>query len=228
SRLELSDHGGVGLLQLCDDTRRLASWRFTLACLPGVQRLAERFEAARSAASRPCSAAEAGGAAIDAAWTAEEADEVEDRPRDERPSTWHLLRLWRFARPYRRRLLLGFLLTLASTAATLVPPYMTMPLMDDILIPHQNGKPIDTGLVALYLGGLFGASLLAWILGWARTYVLALVSERIGADLRAATFDHLIRLSLSYFGGKRTGDLMARIGAETDRLNLFMSVQLLD
>jgi ATP-binding cassette subfamily B protein len=30
---------------------------------------------------------------------------------------------------------------LGSTGATLVPPYLTMPLMDDILIPFQNGQP---------------------------------------------------------------------------------------
>ncbi len=34
--------------------------------------------------------------------------------------------------------------------------------MDDILIPFQNGKQIDTmTCVALYLGGLLGAALLA-------------------------------------------------------------------
>src|SRR5690606_21473378 len=149
-------------------------------------------------------------------------------PRDERPSTWHLLRLWRFARPYRRRLLAGFLLTLASTAATLVPPYLTMPLMDEVLIPFQNGVPIDPHLVSLYLGGLLAAALIAWVLGWGRTYLLALVSERIGADLRTAAYEHLLKLSLQYFGGKRTGDLMARIGAETDRINVFLSLHLLD
>ncbi len=48
--------------------------------------------------------------------------------------------------------------------------------------------------------------------------MLARVSERIGADLRTATYEHLLKLSHEYFGGKRTGDLMARIGSETDRL----------
>jgi ATP-binding cassette subfamily B protein len=105
---------------------------------------------------------------------------------------------------------------------------MTMPLMDNVLIPYQNGKPIDNDLVTLYLSGLFGAALLAWALGWARTYVLALVSERIGADLRTATYEHLLKLSQEYFGGKRTGDLMARIGSETDRINIFISLHLLD
>jgi ATP-binding cassette subfamily B protein len=83
-------------------------------------------------------------------------------------------------------------------------------------------------LVTLYLGGLLGAALVAWSLGWIKTYILALVSERIGRDLRTATFEHLLNLSLEYFGGKRTGDLMARIGSETDRINVFLSLHLLD
>jgi ATP-binding cassette subfamily B protein len=103
-----------------------------------------------------------------------------------------------------------------------------MPLMDKVLIPYQNGQMIDPGLVGLYLSGLLGAALLAWTLGWARTYILALVSERIGADLRTATYEHLLTLSQEYFGGKRTGDLMARIGSETDRINIFLSLHLLD
>jgi ATP-binding cassette subfamily B protein len=143
-------------------------------------------------------------------------------------STWTLLKLWRFAKPYQWQLLMGFLLTLASTAATLVPPYLTMPLMDDVLIPYQNGKDIDTVLVSWYLLGLLASAIVAWSLGWVKTYILALVSERIGADLRTTTYQHLLKLSLEYFGGRRTGDLIARIGSETDRINVFLSLHLLD
>jgi ATP-binding cassette subfamily B protein len=146
----------------------------------------------------------------------------------EAPSTWTLFRLWRFARPYRKELLAGFVLTLVATAANMVPPYLTMPLMDDVLIPYQNGKPIDETVVLMLLAGLFGAAVVAWGLGWARTYILALVSERIGADLRTTTYEHLLNLSLEYFGSKRTGDLMARIGSETDRICVFLSLHLLD
>jgi ATP-binding cassette subfamily B protein len=143
-------------------------------------------------------------------------------------STWTLLKLWRFAKPYQWQLLMGFLLTLASTAATLVPPYLTMPLMDDVLIPYQNGKDIDTVLVTWYLLGLLASAIVAWSVGWVKTYILALVSERIGADLRTTTYQHLLKLSLEYFGGRRTGDLIARIGSETDRINVFLSLHLLD
>jgi len=143
-------------------------------------------------------------------------------------STWTLLKLWRFAKPYQWQLLMGFLLTLASTAATLVPPYLTMPLMDDVLIPYQNGKDIDPVVVSWYLLGLLASAIVAWSLGWVKTYILALVSERIGADLRTTTYQHLLKLSLEYFGGRRTGDLIARIGSETDRINVFLSLHLLD
>jgi ATP-binding cassette subfamily B protein len=149
--------------------------------------------------------------------------------KDQAPtSTWTLFKLWRFAKPYQGQLLLGFVLTLASTAATLVPPYLTMPLMDEVLIPYQNGKPIDPVTVSWYLLGLLGSALVAWGLGWIKTYILALVSERIGADLRTTTYQHLLKLSLEYFGGRRTGDLIARIGSETDRINVFLSLHLLD
>jgi ATP-binding cassette subfamily B protein len=103
-----------------------------------------------------------------------------------------------------------------------------MPLMDEVLIPFQNGQHIDPMLVALYLSGLFGSALLAWGLSWAKSYILALVSERIGADLRTTTYEHLLRMSLEYFGGKRTGDLMSRIGSESDRICVFLSLHLLD
>jgi ATP-binding cassette subfamily B protein len=103
-----------------------------------------------------------------------------------------------------------------------------MPLMDDVLIPYQNGKSIEPETVTWYLLALLASAIVAWGLGWVKTYILALVSERIGADLRTTTYQHLLKLSLEYFGGRRTGDLIARIGSETDRINVFLSLHLLD
>jgi ATP-binding cassette subfamily B protein len=103
-----------------------------------------------------------------------------------------------------------------------------MPLLDRVLIPHQNGVPVDFSLVAWYLGGLALAALLAWLLDWARSYVSSRVSERISADLRLRTYSHLQRLSVEFFGGKRTGDLMSRVSSDTDRLCNFLSLNLVD
>ncbi|BBP04705.1 ABC transporter [Sulfuriferula plumbiphila] len=226
------DHAGVGTLELRDDQARLACWRYTLGRNVAALHLIGEFERqlASHVTGQPV-AREAVAVCPNCKATLEPGqDECAICARETHvpPSTWTLFRLWRFARPYRKPLLAGFLLTLASTAATLVPPYLTMPLMDNVLIPYQNGTRIDGHLVALYLAGLFGSALLAWGLGWARTYILARVSERIGADLRTTTYEHLMQLSLEYFGAKRTGDLMARIGSETDRICVFLSLHLLD
>ncbi|MFT3736043.1 MAG: ABC transporter ATP-binding protein [Rhodocyclaceae bacterium] len=231
-QLQLNDHAGVATLELLDARQRLAVWRFTLAQNIAAQRLCDEFERLVNVLNhRPppppddterCPSCKAPLAPDD--------DEcpVCSKALHTPPSTWTLLRLWRFAKPYNGQLLAGFLLMLASTAATLVPPYLTMPLMDDILIPFQNGQSIDRGLVALYLAGLAGAAVLAWALGWAKTYILALVSERISADLRTTTYEHLMQLSLEYFGGKRTGDLISRVGTESDRISVFLSLHALD
>ncbi|PZQ76692.1 MAG: ABC transporter [Variovorax paradoxus] len=213
--LHLADHAGVGTLDLHGPEGCLARWRYTLAGQAAALRLVKLFDQQRAGT------AQAAGEGADG-------EDVADTELKTPPSTWVLLRLGRFARPYRAQLIAGFVLTLLSTAATLVPPYLTIPLMDDILIPFQNGKAIDPMLVVMYLGGLLAAALLGWGLGWARTYLLALVSERMGADLRTTTYEHLLTLPLDYFGGKRTGDLMARIGSETDRINVFLSLHALD
>ena len=223
--LHLRDHAGVGHLELFAGPARLAAWRFTLGRNPAAQRLLQRWKASGAAPPDASSTCGRCGATLPPdSSDCPRCEQEADRP----PSTRTLFRLWRFANPYRGRLLAGFLLTLASTAATLVPPYLTMPLMDRVLIPYGNGVPIDRGLVASLLAALFAAVVLAWGLGWARTYILARVSERIGADLRTTTYEHLLHLSLEYFGGRRTGDLMARIGSETDRICLFLSLHLLD
>ena len=226
------DHAGVGTLELHDATCRLAAWRYTLGQNVAALRLIDAFEQQLESRLSGQPAVKETDAACPQCKAPLEPDQEEcpvcTREIHTPPSTWTLFRLWRFAKPYNKPLLAGFLLTLASTAATLVPPYLTMPLMDKVLIPYQSGTPIDVGLVTLLLGGLLASALLAWGLGWARTYILALVSERIGADLRTTTYEHLLRLSLEYFGGKRTGDLMARIGSETDRINVFLSLHLLD
>ena len=231
-QLRHSDHGGVGTLELHDAERRHEVWRYTLERNAQAIRLAEAFDRqCEIRVGRRESEDEPENVCPDCKALLEPNQEecpVCSREFEAPPTTWTLFRLWRFARPYRGMLLAGFLLTLASTAATLVAPYLTMPLMDDILIPYQNGTPIDVGLVSLFLGGLLLSAVVAWGLGWAKTYILALVSERIGSDLRTATYDHLLQLSLEYFGGKRTGDLMARIGSESDRICVFLSLHLLD
>jgi ATP-binding cassette, subfamily B, bacterial len=226
------DHAGVGHLDLLDANSLLTTWRFTLNQNLHAIRLVDQFAAqmhghvsGNPALALPNNICPSCKAPLE---PGQEQCPVCAKVVHTPPSTWTLLRLWRFARPYRGQLLLGFVLMLLGTAASQVPPYLTIPLVDEVLIPFQNGQHIEPTTILWYLSGLLGAGVLAWVLSWAKTYVLALVSERIAADLRTTTYDHLLALSLEYFGGKRTGDLLSRVGSGSDRIAVYLSLHLTD
>ena len=230
--LRVFDYAGIGTLELRNKKKRLAYWRFTLGHHNACMRLVERFHTEQQfllTQTRPEDDNDLLCPTCRSPLNSEEGEcPICSRELALPPSTWTLFRLWRFAQPYWQQLLTGFLLMLGATAATLVSPYLYMPLMDEVLIPFQAGQHIEPEKVGLYLGGLMAAALVSWGLGWAKTYILALVSERISADLRTSTYEHLLHLSLEYFGSKRTGDLISRIGSESDRISVFLSLHALD
>jgi ATP-binding cassette subfamily B protein len=227
--LRSEDRGALGALEWVTPSERLAQWRYTPSQSQAAHRLVQRWSAWRARQTAEAAPLAAGvcpscGAAVGPEAMTCPACAAAQKP----PTASALLRLTQFAWPRLGLILLGFGLTLASTTAGLIPPYLTMPLLDRVLIPHQNGQPADFGLVKWYLAGLFGAAALAWLLDALRLYVLAVASERVSADLRARTYDHLLRLSVEFFGGKRTGDLISRVSSDTERLCNFLSLNLVD
>ena len=210
-----------GRLDLVRDGQVVATWQFTAARTAGVQALAEAWEgrhrAGRRKGDRPASTPPAG-----IRW---EDDEPESTDR----GSWRpLVRVLGFVRGHGGVAILGCILSLASTAMALVPPYVTMPLVDNVLIPRQAGRDVQFSLVWWYLGILAGAAVVSWLLAWAKQWTLAWVSERITADLRSRTYAHMQGLSLDFFAARRTGDLISRVGSDTERINNFLSMHLID
>lgn len=211
--LRSTDRSGLGTLELEGAEGQLVRWRYTVGRAVAAHRLTQRFEGL----SR-------GIQADDDGWLAADRDgEAPLTPR----SAGALIRLLKFARQRAGLLATGFLLTLCATAAGLVPPYLTMPLTKVLIEidPKQEGQ---LPMVGWYLAAIAGFSILAWGLTWAQGLVMAWASERISADLRNHTYAHLQKLSLEFFGGKRTGDLLARISTDTERICYFLSDNLVD
>lgn len=215
---------GAGQLELREAQRLLACWHYTIG------RHADATAFARTCNARVAWLAAAD--ATDAPAAPQEPDAV--APAEEhvgitsRTTFQSVARLAGFARPWWRYFIAGLILSVACTAAGLVPPYITMPLLDKVLIPFQQGKAADPNKVVFYLSALGGAAVLAWLLGWTRTFVIAWVSERVSAGLRNTIYSHFQRLSLDYFSDKRTGDLISRVSTDTDRICFFLSVYMLD
>ena len=125
--LKLSDHAGVGCLALSHPGGQLAVWRFTLGLQAAVARWVAQFESQVAQLSTPADGrplqSVLSGSVCPVCQTVMR-DEDEECPSCGRedlapPSTWTLLKLWRFARPYQSSLLAGFSLTLAATASQL-------------------------------------------------------------------------------------------------------------
>jgi ATP-binding cassette subfamily B protein len=233
SGVRTRDAVGLGVVELLGENSLEWAWQFTSAKSPAALQFVQTYQTISRGGSGPESPAQlvatatvcpSCGAKIEPPQTVCEACTPAAAP----PPVRSLWRLGRFARPRARVVGLGFALTVASISFGLVPPYLTILLLRDVLIPRQNGLPVDISTVPWYIGAMFGAGVMAWMLSWAKTYVLARVSEQVSADLRNETYAHLQRLSLEFFGGKRTGDLIARVGSDTDRICTFLSVNLLD
>ncbi|MFM7843572.1 MAG: ABC transporter transmembrane domain-containing protein [Planctomycetota bacterium] len=228
--LTAEENGGLGTLQLRDQHGRLAVWRFTSAESAAVQRLLRQFQQAlpKTDAHQPNHDLTGGvcpqcGGLLDADGECRACS-----PLLQPPPSQALYRLGRFAAPRKIGIGGGFLLLLVSTAVGLVPPYLIGPFYQNVLEPLEKNSPVPTSLVVWYLSWLFGAAVVAWLLGWLRNYVLFTVSEGISADLRNQTYAHLQKLSLEFFGGQRTGDLISRVSSDTDRICGFLSADALD
>jgi len=212
--LRAKDRWGLGTLELEGPEGRLAHWRYSVARAGAAHRLAQRLEGL----SREEHSA-------DEAW--DEADATESSARLTPPTPGVLLKLIKFARPRAGLIAAGFGLTLAATVAGLVPPYLMIPLVGQLTELPRTGSAAWPQ-IAWLLAGIGLAAIVTWLITWAQGIVMAWASERISADLRNRTYAHLQSLSLEYFGGKRTGDLISRISTDTERICYFLSDNLVD
>jgi ATP-binding cassette subfamily B protein len=223
--IETHDYGSITELVVHSPNQETTRYTMTAGRREAAHKFVEHVQHVLQG-SGPASAEQADdrcrkcGTALDGDGRCPECDEADDKP----AGVKSIMRLMRFARPWMTYSILGIVLTITSTAASLVWPYLTGKLVDDL----REGDSSVRSLVIKSLAGLGLASLIAMVLGWARTWVLSWVSERISADLRVATYRHLQTLSLTYFSGKRTGDLIARVSQDTDRICYFLSVNAID
>jgi ATP-binding cassette subfamily B protein len=215
--MRVEEHASLGQLEIRYTDETIDCFRFTSGKAKAASVFVEMFEAVRQCIGE----------------LPEPTEEALEENLRRIPKRSPFVRMLGFARPHLGMVSAGLALTLATTAAGLIPPYLTMPLVDRVLIPYQTGVFKGTlrdasNLVAYYLGALAIAAIAAWVLAWGQGFILSRVAERVTADIRNRTFSHLHRLSLGYFGGKRTGDLITRISTDTERLCSFFSDTLVD
>ena len=179
-QLTLTNRPTIGQIELRAGQEFLKCWKFSAGITPDVERLIDHFEAAREnlfSSNKSTVILKTNG----------DSPSPNASKKITTGSFAALFRVLSFAGPYWRVVAIGTVLALATTFASLVPPYLTMPLVDRVLIPQQSGEHVAIGTAVPYLIGLAAAAVLASSLGWGRTWILAWVSERITADMRIRT-----------------------------------------
>jgi ATP-binding cassette subfamily B multidrug efflux pump len=133
---------------------------------------------------------------------------------------------WPFIKPYKRRLSFGLLLLTLSQATATAIPYVLKVAVDAI--------KADASGTTLPSDAIFGADV--WAYAWlivslaAVTMAFAMgmrwifnsASRYIENDIRETYFDHLVKLSLSYYQRTPTGDLMSRATNDLNAVRMFL------
>ena len=133
--------------------------------------------------------------------------------------------LGRFVRPHWLPLAAATGLVVVQTALGLAAPWPLKVAVDHAigglplprwLAPLGPFSPYTVAVVAAAAGVALVA--LGGGIRYAGTYLSGAAAERIGADLRSAVFEHLLRLSLRFHDRHRSGDLVSRILSDVPRV----------
>jgi len=122
-----------------------------------------------------------------------------------------------YFRPYRPLLIgwLGFLML--SSAATLSLP-VAVRLMIDRGFAHTDPVTLNASFI-----GLFVVAAVLAITTAARYFCISVLGERVVADLRRRLYAHLLTLDMAFYERTRVGELMSRLGADTEIVQTVVS-----
>ncbi len=138
--------------------------------------------------------------------------------------THHLSVLWRlvsYIRPYRRMFLLGVLAATCLTVLMLVLPLMTERIINNAVLPALRGDiTADEAMRSGWwmIAALLAAFALREAFLFVRLRTLSVIGEYVARDLRRTLYDHLHKLSISFFSRNQTGSIISRVGSDTDRI----------
>ena len=139
----------------------------------------------------------------------------------DRDAVRQLRRLAPFVRPYRRYLTIALIGVVFASALGLVYPQVLGNLVDTAL--GADADPSNLDLIALALLGVF-----AFQAGFnaVRIYFLNIMCEAVLADLRKATYDHIMTLPVKFFDNRKTGEITSRLTSDVAVLQNTVSTSL--
>jgi len=128
-----------------------------------------------------------------------------------------LKRLFGYLGPYWKPLAVTGVLITFYTVLSLLPPLFEKQIVDVVIGQGDLSRllPLIGGLVVVYA--------LSELANAGDQYIRHTVGEKFLYDLRVRIYDHLQRLSLSFFERTSTGELMSRVSNDVNALEQFVT-----
>ncbi|HEV8364978.1 MAG TPA: ABC transporter ATP-binding protein [Gemmatimonadaceae bacterium] len=142
-----------------------------------------------------------------------------------------ILRLLAYLKPYRTQLTLGFSAAAVITLVSLVPPYLAGYVIDQVVRPAQTGgldRTVASRIAWMAVSAMAVLFVVREAAALVRLRLMSVLGELVARDLRAELYEHIQRLSLAFFSRKKTGSLITRVTADTDRLWDFLAFGVVD
>ncbi len=135
-----------------------------------------------------------------------------------------LLRLSLYLKPYWGQVLVVTFLVLAGMALSLIPPYLTRPLVDQVLLPQNADKnPVERlALLGWLVAGLLVSQVVGSVFSIYKTRMLVAMGAALSHDLRLQLYSHLQMMSVRFFEKSPVGAMMSRVIQDTESLENVM------
>lgn len=120
--------------------------------------------------------------------------------------------LWKYVKKYLILYVIAIAAMVTSILLDALSPQITRHIIDDVIV---GGK---MELLMKLLLGLLGIGLGRAIFQYMKEFIFDYSASGIGSRLRKDLFDHIQTLSMGYFDSHNTGELMARVKDDVDRI----------
>lgn len=113
---------------------------------------------------------------------------------------------------YKWQYIFAIIALLISVSLDMLSPMLTMHIIDDVIVGG------NLALLPWLLGGILTVGVGRCVFQYFKEYTFDKVGSRIASDMRIELFNHIQSLSSSYFDRTNTGELMARVKDDIDRI----------
>jgi len=126
--------------------------------------------------------------------------------------------LLKYTKPFQRQCLIAIISTIIYTVSLVAIPWI-IALGIDKFVEERNIEGLNFLTIVLAV-----TSTINWVSNYIQQISMAKVSQGVLYGLRRHMFDHLQKLSISFYDKSETGRIMSRVQNDVNQLNEFLSM----